>query len=258
MDYIYLYHNFIQEVFTYLKKTILVDFPSMKLDINYDTVFESKYAGNIFNKITVYMGVRMKDQNFYNVIYMKNQILYSLFHESIHQLEFTDPQRYVSDRKYKMNVERNVDYTTMHYINDNNLELQRIFNIIVYEYNIDTLSNHYDKGGVIINRNNIDMKYFNKLINKFIDISNIQIYNMFMKYGRIRIHFVLNNESLVDQYTIRDDFVLDFEKMNTIMVKYMYQGYVQRIYRGTLLEKKDEVIFSIFMNNDNIKFMERG
>jgi len=145
----------------------------------------------------------------------------------------------------------------MTYINEHNLELQKELGLIVYEYNIDTLSNHYDKGGILINKDYIDMKYFNKMINKFINISNLEVYRLFNKYGKIIIHFVMNDENNIYQYTIRDNFVLDFEKMNDMIIRFMYTGYDQRIYRATMLEKKDEVIFSIYMNNKNIKFMER-
>lgn len=258
MEYLYTYNDFACKVFNYLKNTILIDFTSMELEFNYDPMIKNKFAGNRFNKIVLYMGVYMTDENFHNLLYMKNQIIYSLFHEAFHQIEFTDSNKYDTDKKYRMNVERNVDYSVMHYINDHNMELQRYFNMIVYEYDINTLSNTYDRGGIILNRDYIDMKYFNKLINKFIYIPNLEVYRLFIKYEKVVIHFVLNNETVVDQYTIRDNYVLDFDKMNDIIRKYMYNGYEQRLYKGTKLEKKNEVIFSIFLNNNLIQFMERN
>ena len=256
MDYITLYHEFSYKVFGYLKKTLLCDFPFMKLDIVYDTRIRNQWGGNEFTKLSLYI-YGFFGEHFTNTVHIKNQIIYCLLHEAYHQLQFTDDNKYSIDLNYKKFVERNVDYSTMTYINEHNLELQKELGLIVYEYNIDTLSNHYDKGGILINKDYIDMKYFNKMINKFINISNLEVYRLFNKYGKIIIHFVMNDENNIYQYTIRDNFVLDFEKMNDMIIRFMYTGYDQRIYRATMLEKKDEVIFSIYMNNKNIKFMER-
>lgn len=255
MNYHLIYINFAYEVFEYLKNTILCDFPSMQLEISHES--NDQLGGNTFNRIKFYIN-GLDPMYITNITYNKNIILYTLIHEAFHQVQFLDRNKYVYNPNYAKFVECNTDYTTSLFINEHNKELQVRFNMIVYEYNVKNVLDVYNqRAAVEINRNDIDLKYFNSLINRFIDIPSSEVYNIFLKYGTIVIRFVLNDEKSFDQYTIRDDYVLDFDKMNTIMKKYMYNGFEQRLYAADTIEYKDKYLISIYMNNDRIEYMKR-
>lgn len=261
IDYIKIYHEFTHQVFDYLKRTILSEALFVRLNVIYTPYNDDRAGNNGFTDINIYLGKLIS--NFEDIRENKKFLLFCLIHEAFHELQYIDSNKYNTNDNYNNFVERNANYSTIIYINDHILELENEFNFKLNKIDIESVLDdlYNSKGGILLNKNNLDVKYFNKLVNLFFNCNSIMNYKVFQYGIPIYFKFILNNETEIYTYEIANDCKINMINLNEIISKFMYFGYRERIYNTSfnIVEHKDydEIVFSIYMNNDKIKFMER-
>ena len=258
--YTLIYTTFAFNVFSYLKKTILSDFPHISLNLIYDKD-ENIYAQNKFTSVNLYV-YSLQQLDYTNITYMKNMILFMLIHEAMHQHQSIDYARYAQDEKYKKMIECNADFSTAIFIKNNKQELEDMFCMDIYSHSESGIIKNYNMiAGINLLRNNNNQVYvyLSQILNKFIQISDNEVYNIFINNGTIKFHFINDDESKLDHVTVREDFVMDYDKMNNIINNYLYDGYYLRLKKVMISRQKSgTLIFHIFLNeNVNIPIMMR-
>ena len=254
------YNPFISQIFTYLKSNILNKFYNIRIDISYDPEYSAEAgntvsARNLFYKIVLYMYAF--DNNIDNIIYTKNRILWVLVHESYHQNQMYDINKYNGDRDYRNYIECNVDCAAITFINEHERELSSILGIPIYTYDLDKIRRIHNspKITVRVTEDNLDVKTFISLISYYFTMSTNVLYNLYNSKDDIIIDFIKNGKN--NPIYLKYKGIMNYDNINYIMWNCMSQGILDLIYHNNISTNKDNVYISIYLKNELIKVMGR-
>ena len=250
------YNPFIGRVFNYLKQNILVNFPQIRIEISYDTKYSTGTgntvsARNLFYKIVLY--IYAFDNHIDNIVYTKNRMLWVLIHESYHQNQMYDINKYNSDKDYRDYIECNVDYAAISYINEHELELSSILGIPIYTYDINKIRKIHNspKLTMKVTQDNLDVKTFVSLISYYFTMDINILYNLYHSKDNIIINY--HKGDYIEPISLKSNGHMDYKNVNYIMTKYMSQGILNIMYNSSINNLHEDLVINIYLKNELMK-----